>query len=408
MKTIILSDERFRQVLPSCILESELLSNDSKKVLAALINYYFVLDKVVENGYLFITNDDLRNTIQIRKSNMLLAINELIEFGLIEREVGQSRRKGEKATASRYTIIFDNLEKPLKKKNFKDLYNDFLKKQKSIKKPLGTVDIDVDVDKEIDIDLDLEIDIDKELEIEKELEKDKEREVENTNYFKNNIPFEIECNEIEKGERKDFKKCSLQQVEEIENKLDDTNFEKGMNKERNNNIFQPTVEISNTQVKEENTPLVVSPSLQFNVKCNDVNQFTGVDALQTYKKKLKMYKDSIIVDCSKPSILNTSKVITNESEKLKDITLEKQAKEMERKENEIMQLFTNIEEYLNRKEDLFGINQMYDAALAITRKQENKETFENSISLQDKFKQIERLKELKVLQIEQRKEDEEF
>ena len=369
MKTIVLSEERLRQVLPDNILESEIISNDGKKVLAALINYYFVLDKVVENGYLFITNDDLRNTIQIRKSNMLLAINELIEFGLIERQVGQSRRKGEKATASRYIVLFENLDKPLKKKSYNDLYSSFLNKQKSLKKPLGTVDIDVDADKEIDIDLDIEIEKDIDIDKEKVIEIDKEKEVENTNNLNNNIPFEIECNEIEKGgnnilkysnielfnkiisNSNNNKKLELQQVEEINKNVNPEDITFSNSKVNDNNI------ITNIQLKKENefAPPVAPPAKGFKIQCNEQmeNVKDAISKPMTYKEKLKQYKESIYVDCA----ANSAKTNDSSIKILKNFFVEINL--LLKKENDIeviRRTCADVSELLEANKDLFEIS----------------------------------------------------
>lgn len=388
MKTIVLTEERLRQVLPDNILESEIISNDGKKVLAALINYYFVLDKVVENGYLFITNDDLRNTIQIRKSNMLLAINELIEFGLIERQVGQSRRKGEKATASRYIVLFENLDKPLKKKSYNDLYSSFLNKQKSLKKPLGTVDIDVDVDKEIDIDLDIEIE--KDIDKEKVIEIDKEIEVENTNYLNNNIPFEIECNEIEKGGNnilynsnniilnktiskfKDNCKNELQQVEETNKNINPEEITFFTSKVNDNNI-------TNIQLKKEKefAPPVVPPAKGFKIQCNEQmeNVKDAITKPMTYKEKLKQYKESIHVDCAANSAGANDSSINLLNDFFVDIIL------LIKKEND--------PEVIGRA--CADVSKLLDT---------NKDLFESSKVLQELHKEFEELTERKLKEIE--------
>lgn len=138
MKAISITEERQNQILPQNIKETDVLSDNAKKTLATIMNYYLVLEEVKANGYVFLNNDTLRQSVGIRKNDMLSAVQELIESELIERQVGKRRTEGEKATASVYKVIWQNLTKPIKKKNtFEELFSEFLK---SSENPLGTTD----------------------------------------------------------------------------------------------------------------------------------------------------------------------------------------------------------------------------------------------------------------------------
>ena len=197
MKAIKITEERQNEILPQNIKETDVLSDNAKKTLATIMNYYLLLEEVKANGYVFLNNDTLRQSVGIKKNYVLPAVQELIESGLIERQVGKRRTEGEKATASVYKVIWENLTKPIKKKNtFEELFSEFLK---SSGNPLGTTVTDTvsvtdtetvsdiveetdtfseivevsDEDKEKGIaenDVDAELVIDNEVEIKKEFE----------------------------------------------------------------------------------------------------------------------------------------------------------------------------------------------------------------------------------------------
>ncbi|MBP5421172.1 MAG: hypothetical protein J6Y78_01890 [Paludibacteraceae bacterium] len=124
--------EKLLEQLPENIANSVELSDDSKRVLGALL-YWLLNSKAYETGVLFISNAKLRSIAGMKQNYMLDAISELKEFGLIDRKVG-----GERGCASEYTIYWDNLKKPLKKKSFEDKFSKFFDKGKSLETPLGT------------------------------------------------------------------------------------------------------------------------------------------------------------------------------------------------------------------------------------------------------------------------------
>ena len=135
MKAIRISEERQNQILPQNIKDTDVLSDNAKKTLATIMNYYLLLEEVKNNGYVFLNNETLRQSVGIRKNNVLSAVQELIECDLISREVGKRRTEGEPSTASVYRVMWQNLTKPLRKNTFEELFSEFLKPSGN---PLGT------------------------------------------------------------------------------------------------------------------------------------------------------------------------------------------------------------------------------------------------------------------------------
>ena len=240
METISVNEKRMEQVLPQAIRESDVLTKNAKKVLATIINYYFVLDEPKKLGYLYMSNETLKKSCNIKKKYMLEAIQELIEFELIRRERGEKWTKGKRPIASRYYVNWNNLKKPLKQKSFDDLFDNFMNEfqpqssgtpsgtkdkeleivedtvksdnkievnedlnnmvtstvrdtvedtvinrvksdNKTSENPLGPIDIVLDLDK------DKELEIDKELVLDKEIDKELDKVIINNNILNNNI-----------------------------------------------------------------------------------------------------------------------------------------------------------------------------------------------------------------------------
>lgn len=105
--------------LPVNIKESTVLSEDAKKVLAALMNWS-ENSQASETGIIIISNQQLRKLSGIKQNNLMTAIIELKIYKLITREKGKPRVEGERSIASKYTIDYDALEKPLKRFTYKD------------------------------------------------------------------------------------------------------------------------------------------------------------------------------------------------------------------------------------------------------------------------------------------------
>lgn len=132
-KTIVrITDDRMNEVLPSVIQQSECLSKVSKKTLAALINCYLTIDKAKKDGYVVYSNVDLSKVVGCSMSNLLLAIQELIETNLITRVKGQKRASGQKAIASMYYINWANLKKPVYKPTAEELIEMALKEAEEL------------------------------------------------------------------------------------------------------------------------------------------------------------------------------------------------------------------------------------------------------------------------------------
>lgn len=210
MKAIRITEERQNEILPQNIKETDVLSDNAKKTLATIMNYFVILDIAKSSNYLVCPNSVLREAVGIRNNELLNAVQELIECDLIERQVGHKRVEGEKATASIYVVKWSNLTKPIKKKNtFEELFSEFLK---SSGNPLGTTDIDTVID--TDVVSDTVTDIDTNVDIENVIEDDTESE------FDVNTELVID-NEVEM--EKEFKVACGVQVEESDIPIEITN-----------------------------------------------------------------------------------------------------------------------------------------------------------------------------------------
>ena len=139
MKPIMITEERMNYILPQNIKDTDVISTNAKKVLATIMNYHLVLDKVKTQGYVNLSNQLLRQSSRIKQNDMMSAIQELTDYNLIEREVGKVWTEGQPHIASKYTVIWNNLQQPLKKKSFEDLFSQFLKPSGT---PMGTIVLD--------------------------------------------------------------------------------------------------------------------------------------------------------------------------------------------------------------------------------------------------------------------------
>lgn len=116
---IKITEEDIETYLPDNIKQTDVLTNEDKKVLATLVYYNVFFNDSTENGYFFLTNESLQQSVGIRKNNVLKSVQTLMTHNLIERISGNAFTR----TASKYKINWDNLEKPLKKLSFKDMMN---------------------------------------------------------------------------------------------------------------------------------------------------------------------------------------------------------------------------------------------------------------------------------------------
>ena len=128
MKAIKIDEERYNQLLPSNIKETskELLSDVAKWTLAVLLNYQLTSTKAREGKFVAINNTTLCKAVGKRETDVLKAVQELIELELIKRVVGTTREKGKEAKASEYYIQWENLNKKIEKKpTYDDLFAEF-------------------------------------------------------------------------------------------------------------------------------------------------------------------------------------------------------------------------------------------------------------------------------------------
>lgn len=125
MEAIKITKERLEEVLPENIKESDVLDDKTKKTLGAILNYFAILDKSKENGYVILSNTTLRESVGIRMNDLLNCIQTLIENNLIRRERGETRTANKPSVASKYYMCWNELKKPLKKKTFDDIFAQF-------------------------------------------------------------------------------------------------------------------------------------------------------------------------------------------------------------------------------------------------------------------------------------------
>ena len=65
MNVIKITDERIDAILPKSIKDSDVLSNNDKKVLGAILHYFLILDKAKENKYIILTHEYSHRIVQI-------------------------------------------------------------------------------------------------------------------------------------------------------------------------------------------------------------------------------------------------------------------------------------------------------------------------------------------------------
>ena len=120
MENVKITKERMSQILPQTVKDSD-LSVYAQKVLATIINYHLVNEKVRTTGFLAINNENLRKSAGVGKNYFIGALKELIECKLIDRKVGAKWKVGEQKMASEYRLILENLKKPIKKPSSDEL-----------------------------------------------------------------------------------------------------------------------------------------------------------------------------------------------------------------------------------------------------------------------------------------------
>lgn len=105
--------------LPNNIVESE-LSLAAQKTLGALL-LWTENSKAMESGIIAIDNKTLCRIGGVGHDTLLEALADLKLYGLVDRKIGE----GEGA-ASEYTIHFEELEKPLRKRSIGERFGRFM------------------------------------------------------------------------------------------------------------------------------------------------------------------------------------------------------------------------------------------------------------------------------------------
>lgn len=123
MEIVKVSEERMYQLLPSNVKDS-CLSDDAKRVLATLINYFSIVPAARQSKRLTISNSTLRGAVGIGMDVLINAVQELKECGLVERKKGEGRVNGNIPKASEYSINIENLRKPIVKPTTDELLDE--------------------------------------------------------------------------------------------------------------------------------------------------------------------------------------------------------------------------------------------------------------------------------------------
>lgn len=123
MNTFLITEDRMNEVLPKTIKEAECLSENAKKVFAAIMNGIFTNDTARDAGFLAISNEALRANAGIGKDYFKTARQELLETvpTILEIIPGRRRQKGLKSMATEYYPKWENLDKPIRRKTFQEL-----------------------------------------------------------------------------------------------------------------------------------------------------------------------------------------------------------------------------------------------------------------------------------------------
>lgn len=259
MESIRITADRMKVILPKEVQDSDALSDNEKKTLAAVMNYYAFFDKVKQQGYVYLSNKLLRGSVGIRQQLLLEAIQGLIEHGLIKREAGDASHR----LASKYYVLWDNLKKPIKKLESDDIFASFYKNSEPSKTPMGTTDIDTDIDTDIVIEKEKEIDTvsvpvqeavietvsvsdseivsDSYLNNSLERKRKEEKDSNNVNVVGDTVPV----HEVKKDKRRSLK--HLKEEEDFGGIADSTEY----STEETRRLKQQLLEDSNTEIVEQ-------------------------------------------------------------------------------------------------------------------------------------------------------------
>jgi len=121
--------------LPSSIKETDVLRLPTKKVLAALLEL-LLHSEARGSRVIFCQNNRLRKLSGIGSQELLPSIQQLIDYDLIKRKVGEKNKDIGKA--SEYTINFKRLKEPIVERTFEDLFGEFIDEGESLETPINT------------------------------------------------------------------------------------------------------------------------------------------------------------------------------------------------------------------------------------------------------------------------------
>lgn len=128
-----ISEKRMEEILPQNIKDSELLSLASKKVLAALLDWY-LNSEAKTTKVVIISNKILCSIAGVGGTSLQESLRELNDYNLVTRTIGTKL-----GDASKYNINFKNLVKPLQKQTFESLFSEELEEVKSQENPISTI-----------------------------------------------------------------------------------------------------------------------------------------------------------------------------------------------------------------------------------------------------------------------------
>lgn len=128
-----ITEEMMGKILPQNIIDSEELSLASKKVLAALLDWY-QNSEARQTKIVIISNKVLCAISGVGGNSLQESLRELNSYNLVSRTIGTKL-----GDASKYIIHFKNLIKPLKKMSFEEMFAQELEDSESLENPISTI-----------------------------------------------------------------------------------------------------------------------------------------------------------------------------------------------------------------------------------------------------------------------------
>ncbi len=128
-----ISEERMGQLLPQNILDSNELSLASKKVLAAMLDWY-QNSEAKQTKIVIISNKVLCSISGVGSNSLQESLREINDYGLVTRTIGTKL-----GDASKYIINFKKLLQPLKRMGFEEMFSEELETTESQEKPISTI-----------------------------------------------------------------------------------------------------------------------------------------------------------------------------------------------------------------------------------------------------------------------------